>query len=432
MKLKLISPKSRLGEQRYPFPPYPLMVIAGLTPKDIEVVIEDESVEDLNFDEPVDIVGITVLTATAKNSFRIADRYREKGVKVLMGGMFVEACPDECLKHADTVVLGEVDDIWESILNDFKMGCMKQRYEALERPDIGNRPLPRYDLICGKHGYFTPNIIVAVRGCPHKCEFCSCQVHWKGKVKTRPVADVIREIKSFDLRFPLAIADDNLVGDKNYAKELFKALIPLKLKWYGFGASIDMVEDLELMQLAMESGCQSQLVGLETVNQKALNKASKGFNKVENYYRAIEIFHKYGIAMLGVFLFGLDEDTEENFRETVEFVEKSKIDMVQFNIIYPYPGTPYRDFLEGENRLLSTANDWDKHGLNNVLYMPKKMNSQQLLDGYEWACKEVLNKGKIAERVAECIKGNRDTAFVLRQNMGFRKMAIGMFGEGWD
>lgn len=268
MKLKLIAPRCHAEEAVNPFPPYVLLTLAALTPNDVEVIIEDENVEALCLNDEVDLVGITVITQTANRAFQIGDQYKGRGITVLMGGVFAEACPDDCLKHADTVILSEAEDIWQNIIDDFRRGCLKQIYESPVRPKLNNRPLPRHDLIADKKGYFSHNLVMISRGCPNRCEYCSSGVHWKGQIKTRPVEDIIREIELLAPKQPLLFIDDNLIWEKSFAENLFKALIPLKRQWICCGACIDSVDDIELVKLAKESGCLSILFGFETVIKK--------------------------------------------------------------------------------------------------------------------------------------------------------------------
>lgn len=429
MKLKLIAPKSYTHAAINPFPPYVLMVLASLTPSDIDVVIEDENVEKINFDEPVDLVGITVIMHTAQRAFDIADEYRKKGINVFMGGIFAESNPDDCLKHADSVIVSEVEDIWGDILNDFRNGTNLPIYQATKRPEIAGRPLPRHDLIANKSGYFSKNLIMITRGCPNRCEFCSSGLHWKGQIKTRDMKEIIQEIGMLDPSKPLIFIDDNLIWSTEYAKELFKALIPLKRKWISCGSCIDSVEDPELVYLAKESGCSSMLFGFETINSTALKTSKKEFNKVEKYNNAIETFHNLDIAVLGTFIFGLDGETPKTFEDTVNFIKNSTIDMVNLNMLYPYPGTPFRERLIRENRLIKDENEWNTFAYNKIMFKPKNMTIEELSNGFEWAVKELSTRELCAKRISESIKHNRYPEYVFQQNMKLRQHIVDIYGE---
>ncbi len=431
MKLKLIAPKSYAEEAVNPFPPYVLLVLASLSPNWVEVTIEDENVEDINFEESVDLVGITVIMHNAQRAFDIADVYRKKGVKVFMGGIFAESNPDDCLMHADSVIVSEVEDMWEDILNDFKTGNYLPKYQAVKRPEISDRPIPRHDLIKDKPGYFSKNLIMISRGCPNRCEYCSSGLHWKGQIKTRNLDEIIREIELLDPSKPIMFIDDNLIWSKDYAKELFRALIPLKRKWISCGSCIDSVEDSELVYLAKESGCSSMLFGFETINSEALKTSQKGFNQVEKYNNTIEIFHKLDIAVLGTFIFGLDGETYKTFENTVQFIKDSEIDMVNLNMLYPYPGTPFRERLKRENRLIEHEyeNEWNTFAYNKVMFRPKNMTVEELSKGFEYSVKELSSREICAKRVSEAIKHNRYPEYVFNQNMKLRQHVTKMYGE---
>lgn len=425
MKLKLIAPKCGVGQATNLYPPYVLATLAGLTPPDIEVVIEDQNIKDIDYDEPVDLVGITVIVHTASNAFKIADEYRRRGITVFMGGVFVEACPEECLKHADSVILCEVEQIWKDILADYFSGNYKQRYELSERPDIAGLPLPRHDLVKNPK-YLTNNLIMISKGCLNRCQFCSGGSHWKGQVKTKNIDDVIKEIQSLDMNEPYFFLDDNLIWNAEFAKEIFKALIPLKIHWICSGACVDSVEDKELIQLAKESGCLAMLLGFETVNEKTLKNSSKGFNKVENYYKTVQNFHEAGIAVQGSFIFGLDGDTVDTIHDTVQFIKSSELDMLTLNMLYPYPGTPFRTKLEREGRLLIDENEWDNFTYNRLMFIPKNMTREELEEGFKWATSELASAKECAKRVARAIEYDYAPDYIYKQNMQFRKHVLSM------
>lgn len=425
MKLKLIAPKCGVGQATNLYPPYVLGTLAGLTPADINVVIEDQNVQDINYEEPVDIVGITVIVHTAYNAFQIADEYRKRGVFVFMGGVFVEACPEECLKHADSVILCEVEQIWGDILQDYISGKYKKRYELSERPEIKGLPLPRHDLLQNSK-YLTNNLVMISKGCLNRCQFCTGGVHWKGQVKTRDINDIITEIKSLNPDEPYIFLDDNLIWNPEFAKEVFRALIPLKIQWICSGACVDSVEDLELVQLAKDSGCLAMLLGFETVDEKTLKASSKGFNKVENYYKTVENFHDVGIAVQGSFIFGLDGDTSDTIKNTVQFIKDAKLDMLTLNMLYPYPGTPFRKKLEREGRLIKDDKEWEHFKYNRLMFIPQNMTTEELEDGFKWATMELGSASECAKRVSRAIENDYAPDYIFKQNMQFRRHVLSM------
>lgn len=428
MKLKLIAPKCGVGQATNLYPPYVLATLAGLIPSDFDVVIEDQNIQEINYDEPVDLVGITVIVHTASNAFKIADEYRKRGIFVFMGGVFVEACPEECLKHADSVILCEVEQIWGDILHDYASGNFKKRYELDERPDIKGLPLPRHDLIENQK-YLTNNLIMISKGCLNRCQFCTGGVHWKGEVKTRNMEDIIKEIRSLDTNEPYIFLDDNLIWNPEFAKEVFRALIPLKIQWICSGACVDSVEDIELVQLAKDSGCLAMLLGFETVNEKTLKASSKGFNKVENYYKTVDNFHRVGIAVQGSFIFGLDGDTVDTIKYTVQFIKNAKLDMLTLNMLYPYPGTPFRKKLEREGRLIIDEYEWDDFTYNRLMFVPKNISAQELEEGFRWATEDLGSAKECAIRVSRAIENDYAPDYIFKQNMQFRKHVLSMTGK---
>ncbi len=430
MKVKLIAPKCDWGSATNKYPPYVLATLAGLTPDDIDVVIQDQNIEEIDYDEPVDLVGITVIVHTAKNAFKIGDEFRKRGITTVMGGVFVEACPNECLKHADSVVLCEVEEMWSDIINELFSGNYKKIYNSDERPEIKGLPLPRHDLL-NQNKYLTNNLVMISKGCLNRCHFCTGGVHWKGQVKTRNIEDIIKEIKVLDSSQPYIFLDDNLIWNPEYAKEVFRALIPLKIKWICSGACVDSVDDKELIRLAKDSGCLAMLLGFETVNEKTLKRNGKGFNKVDNYKKTIENFHDVGIAVQGSFIFGLDGDDINTIVDTVKFIEQSQLDMLTLNMLYPYPGTPFRKKLINENRLIIDDNEWDNFTYNRIMFIPKNMSIDELDRGFKWATIKLANSEECSKRIARAVKYDRAPEYIFKQNMQFSRHVRKMHGK-WN
>ncbi|GAG81765.1 unnamed protein product, partial [marine sediment metagenome] len=256
MKLKLIVPVSveqRRWVRYFALPPLNLLYVAALTPKDVEITLVDEHVDRIDFEEEVDLVGITSLTATAPRGYEIADEFRKRGVKVVLGGIHSSALPQEAIQHADSVVIGEAENLWPEVIEDFKKKRLKKFYQSSQKPSLENLPLPRRDLLQGKR-YLTKNFIMTTRGCPFDCDFCSVTRFFGKRHRFRPVGDVIKEIESLKGNFTV-FADDNVIAHKKYAKELFKALIPCKKRWFS-QADLTMAQDEELLKLAVQSGCE--------------------------------------------------------------------------------------------------------------------------------------------------------------------------------
>ena len=286
MKLLLILPKSDRGywgkvskSGKAGFVRLSLPTLAALTPKGWDVEILDARVKPVDYNAQADIVGITGLTSEMPSVYEIADNFRKKGVKVVMGGVHVSALPDEALKHADSIVIGEAELVWDKLLEDFKKGELKQRYQA-DLCDMKNMAIPRRELVDRDMYGSGFNTLQATRGCPFNCDYCAVTAFFGNKFRVRPVDDVIEEIRGFDTK-EFFFMDDNIVGRPKYAKELFERLIPLKLEW-GSQASITMAKDHELLKLYAKSGGKYAFIGFESLSQKNLEKMHKGWNSAKD------------------------------------------------------------------------------------------------------------------------------------------------------
>jgi radical SAM superfamily enzyme YgiQ (UPF0313 family) len=375
MKLELIAPATETSRvwHKAVFPPLGLAAVAALTPPEIEVSLTDENVAVVDFREVVDLVGITALTATAQRAYDIADKFRARGVKVVLGGAHPSAMPGEALQHADAVVIGEAEGIWPNLINDFKANKLQGMYRQDEKPSLVNLPVPRRDLFA-RGVYFIGQTVSASRGCPHSCSYCSVTSLFGRKYRCRPVAEVLGEIETLDRRKLIGFVDDNITGNPEHAKELFRALVPYKIKW-GAQASVTIARDDELLKLAAASGCIALLIGFETLSKANLAKLGKKANIVDEYETVIKKIHSHGIAIDGLFILGLDEDDEEVFERTVNFVRKMNLECAQFAWPIPYPGTAFYESLDKAGRIVTK--DWSQYGYN-IVFEPKLMSREVL------------------------------------------------------
>ncbi len=278
MKIKLISPKMSLRPmdseyKRRLSPSLSLLTLASLTPDKYEVSIADENVQEINFDDLPDIVGITVNVDTSKRAYEIASYYRKQGIPVILGGIHVSAEPDEALNYADAVCIGEAEEIWEEMLLDAERGELKSKYYFNKPSDLNKVPRPRWDLI-DHSSYLYTNIISSSRGCPFTCSFCynSCDyVHHK--YRNRPVEKVIEEINRLDTKHVMFI-DDNFIGNISWTKDFLDKMKPLHLKWNA-AVSTNLVHHLDLLDKMKETGCQSLFIGFETINSESIKSVEK-------------------------------------------------------------------------------------------------------------------------------------------------------------
>lgn len=384
MKITLICPNfgSREG---YPvmaaarMEPLALGILAGLTPEDHTVKVFDERIEEIDFSDATDLVGITVDSFGARRAYQIADRYRAMGIQVVLGGFHVSLLPDEAAAHADCVVIGEAEETWPLVVADAASGRLQTRYKASGRPGLVG-VFPRRDVFAGKK-YLPVSLVQFNRGCPYVCDFCSVSTFYQRSQNQRPVEDVVAEIKAQKSRFVL-IVDDNIVGVPEKAKELFRALIPLKIRWVS-QASIDLAQDPELIDLARRSGCMALIVGLESLNPDNLNLMRKRWTVKDGDIRqGLDVIRRHGIMVYATFVFGYEHDTHEVFDRTVEFALEQKFLLANFNHLMPFPGTSLDDRLRKEGRLL--YDPWWQHPdyrFGHAAYMPGKLTPDELTAG---------------------------------------------------
>lgn len=375
---------------RYWFPSLTIPILSALTPPEIKRSFVDEVFESIDFDEDVDLVAISAMTAQVSRGYEIADIYRKKGVTVVMGGVHASVLPDEALGHVDSVMIGEAELQWSAMLSDFQKGALKRVYRCSEYVEMNKIPLADRTIFEGKvrpvHG--TINSVQATRGCPHNCSFCSVTQFFGNTYRYRDIDSIIDEIKTLDMSKEICFVDDNIYGNRIYAKELFLKLAELNIRWSGQG-NITLAKDKELLQLCAKSGCSGLLMGIESINENNLKSINKRTNHVNDYKEAIKIIQDSGVKILGSFIFGLDDDTTDIFTDTLKFVEETEIALPAFNILTPYPGTRTAMELEQQKRIFSY--DWSDYTATKAVFYPKKMTVDELNDGYRWIYGAVHN-----------------------------------------
>lgn len=393
IKILLVLPdgrihKLKLGLLNISFREAPLTAttLAALIPPEIyaDVKIVDESIDMVPFHKHYDLVGISCLTGTSARAYQIADRFRMQGATVVLGGVHVTLMPDEAKQHADAIVIGFAEQTWGQLLRDFVNNRLQPVYTS-ETTHLEHLPCPRRDLQ-RRFGYMIPNTVFVTRGCRGVCDFCTVPAVRFGWHK-RPIADVIDEIRN--IKAPrIAFSDVHLTEDPDYAKAFFKALIPLKKKWGGL-ASTRIGRDDELLDLMRKSGCKFLLIGFESINSGSLSTIHKGFNKVEQYQEFVKKLHDLNMIIQGCFIFGLDEDDTSVFANTVDMLNRLRIDIPRYAIYTPYPGTKAFQRLEAERRLLHYR--WEYYDTQHVVFVPNKMSPQELDEGFKWAYKHTFS-----------------------------------------
>ncbi len=400
MRIKIIAPKwprhSIWSRLYFKFPYLSTAVIGALTPPVHEVSIADENLSPLDFSDKPDLVAITVLTPLAPRAYQIADEYRRKGVKVVLGGFHPTWLPEEALSHADAVVIGEAEGVWGGLLKDAEAGSLKKTYKSDTRPEASVLPAARRELLDGK-GYFFTNILQTTRGCPFDCKFCSVTAFYGGTYRFRPVADIEKEIQGFTKGAGFVLfVDDNIVGNPAYAKRLFSMLKDYKKKWMS-QASTTITKDPELLKLASESGCHGLFMGFESLTQENLDMMGKKMNAIEKYKDVISKLHDHGIGVHGSFILGYDHDDASVFDRLLDFTRNVRLDAAFMPVLTPFPGTEIHKQLESEGRIINR--DWSLYDMEHVVFRPKKMTPEELQEGHDRTNREFYSASNILRRI---------------------------------
>jgi len=389
-KLLLINPVGQrsgyLLSKFSTFPPLSLAYIAAVTPSNWEVKIADENFDQFQFEE-ADLVGITAFTSNINRAYEIARMYRERKIKVVLGGIHASMLPDEVLEYADAVVVGEVEGIWEKVINDFEDNALALKYVGPQIDLSQFRISPRRDLL---HPDYHWHSVQTSRGCPFNCNFCSVTKYLGKAYRQRKAKDVLDELKTITGDY-IFFLDDNLIGyspkSKDRGRELFEEMAELGLskKWL-MQTSINAADDEQLVQLAAQAGCMYVFVGFEAISEEILKGMKKGANLnigVENYQKVVDTFHKYGIAVWGAFIIGNDYESAKYYEQLTGFLLDSGIDIVQITTLTPLPGTQLMEQVQKERRLIfhDFPEDWDKYRFSYMVHQPRGLSVDAIYIG---------------------------------------------------
>jgi len=419
MRIKLIQPamilrpmdtklKTRMS------PSLALLTIANLTPKEHEVIIENENVEKINFDEPVDLVAITVTVDVMNRAIEISKKFQSLGITVIAGGIHITADPEGASYSFDAICVGMAERVWPKILKDKENHCLKKIYYDMENISGKEIVSPSYDIIDNKKYLYT-NIISTSRGCPFECDFCynSCKKALKTYINS-PIEYVIKDIHALKTSHIMFI-DDNFIGNPNWTRKLLQEIKPLNLKWNAAVTS-NIVDMPELLDEMKEAGCQSLFIGFESINSKSIASVHKEQNSVRKYEKLVEEIHKRGIMINASFVFGLDEDDTSVFKNTLEWIVKNKIETVTSHILTPYPSTKLYTSLIEQDRIVNF--NLSNYNTAHVVYKPKNMTKEELFNGYLWIYKEVYTFKNILKRLP---KSQKQWIPFLAFNIFYRK-----------
>ncbi len=411
-RLTIIHPcvGRRIGQKKYiktwQMEPLPAATVAALAPKNATVRFYDDRFEKIPFDEPTDLVAISVETFTARRAYQIASEYRRRHIPVMMGGFHAALCPEEVSRYCETLIIGEAEEILPRVFDDWQHGQAHHVYRAERRPRT-LRINPDRSIFRGKR-YLPINLIESSRGCRFTCEFCAITTAFSGTQNRRDIDGVIKEVRA--LKSPgklFFFIDDNITSDIHGAKELFRALIAERIRWVG-QSSIAVAHDAEALSLMNESGCQGVLVGFETLNPERLRQMNKSFNLARGGpTAAIAQFRKHGIRVYGTFIFGYDGDSAASVDESVTFARDQGLFIAAFNHLTPFPGTPLYKRLQQEDRLRFPAWWLDpqyRYGM--VPFHPRGLSADALEEYCIHARRSFYSWGSIAQRAQAPVNRN--------------------------
>lgn len=380
MKVTFIIPSvGKKDNERYiktwQMEPLSIAQLAGLTPDSIEMQFFDDRLEQIKYDEPTDLVAISVETYTARRAYQISTIYRKKGIKVILGGFHPTLIPEEAIEYADSVLIGEAEGLWNKVLQDAEDNKLKKFYKSDVRFSLdGLRP--NRDIFNGKK-YLPLSLVESARGCSFMCNFCSVSSFYKQAYKCRPISEVVKEIKDLK-RENIFLIDDNIGVNRTRTKELFEALTSCNVRWIG-QISINLLKDDELVSLMAKSGCICVLIGFESLDSHNLEQMNKSWNNKSAYEEVVQKLRDKGIVMYATFLFGYDYDNLDSFNRVLEFTLKHKFFLVAFNHLIPFPGTALYEKLYNEGRILHDRWWLDSdYRFGDIPFQPKNFSPQEL------------------------------------------------------
>ena len=382
MKILLIQPKmnkrpmdtdlkSRMA------PSLALLTLIQLTPKEHEVVMVNENMEDIDYSCDAGLVGITVTLDVMPRACHIAEEFRKRGVAVVAGGIHVTCSPESCLPYFDAICIGAAERVWAHMIEDASKGGLQKVYYDMENFRGDEIASPMYEL-ANKSGYLYTNVITTSRGCPNRCDFCYNSCQNRAYVR-RPIKDVLRDIKAQGTRHVMFI-DDNFAGEIAYTRELLIQMRGLDLKWNA-AVTTRILDEPDLLDLMAETGCQSLFIGFESINNTALQGVNKD-NQFEKYDMLVEAIHSRGIMINASMVFGLDGDGREVFAKTLGWLLKNRIETLTSHILTPYPGTALYRRMENSGRIIDR--DLSKYNTAHVVFKPIGMTPEELYKGYLW------------------------------------------------
>ena len=401
-------------------------MLAGLTPPDWEIAIVDENLgpQDYSAMPRPDLVAITAFTSQANRAYEVAAIFRSMGVPVVMGGIHATVCSQEALEHVDSVVTGEAESVWATVLDDARHGRLLQTY-AGEHVDMAAVPQARHDLL--NEGYAFGSV-QTTRGCPLNCTFCSVSSFNGNRYRHRPIDDVIREMRTIREKWILVV-DDNLIGTSPShiarAKELFRAMIQADLgkSWIG-QVTINMADDDELMELAVQAGCKGVFIGFESPTAQGLAEVGKKFNllKGRDFKASVRRIQKHSILVVGSFIMGLDVDGPGIGRQIAKAASSYGLDILNALFLTPLPGTRLWDQMKAQDRIAANnfPNDWRFYTLGFPTAHYKQFSWAAILEEMNSCERQFYSLWRIFLRVVDNVLRRRRPILAVVSNLSYR------------
>jgi len=374
-------------------PSLALISFAATTPDHWRIRYWDENLLDglPPFNPIPQVVGITVHLTFAARAYELADWYRRRGAKVILGGLHVLSCPEECGPHADALALGDGVQLWPRILRDLERGCLQSRYAAGYENDYSDDPPPRRSIL-PRRGFLTTTSLIATRGCHNRCGFCYLATDGlRMPYRMRDPRLVADEFAADNQPYAVFI-DNNLGSRRDYLRALCRALRPLNKIWSA-AVSIDVTDEPGLIREMALAGCTGLFIGFESLSDDNLADARKKTPKTSDYARRVSLLHDYGIQVNGSFVLGFDHDRRDVFARTAEWVEENHLECATFHILTPYPATPLFRQMEAEGRLLHR--DWSLYDTAHAVFRPRHMTPEELEQGYGWIYQRLFSHRSI-------------------------------------
>jgi radical SAM superfamily enzyme YgiQ (UPF0313 family) len=383
-----------------------IQTVMACTPGGVDVVMHDEYEAPIDYRIGTDYVALSAKTSCATYAYDVAARFREAGKKVILGGIHASLRPDEALEHADCIVTGEAETIWPTVVRDAAQGKLRARYDATDFPDMASIPAPAWGK--ARPSSYLFHQIQTTRGCPFRCRFCSVPDISGQAFRFKPIENVIAELRALPKSRgpiasgkPLYVVDDNFISRTRYTKDLLRAMAPLKAEGvipsWSAETTLNVASDEEMLDLFQAAGCSTLIIGFESVTEASLSAMDKPVNFCLTYQEAIDRIHARGMTIIGNFIVGFDTDTLGVFKDTYDFVQKSGILYPFFSILTPMPGTKLFDEYKAAGRL--DHESWHLYDTRHVVFEPKNMTREQLMDGYVWLYEQCYGADGLYDRI---------------------------------